>query len=213
MRELPHSIDPASFARVVDQCATDQSPMLREQLQRVIGWDGITTLNAVLRPRLLQIQLNTRGDPHDWGAIYRHAKPMEAGALNISDLDRQQLESLTTGLLIMFTSLLAWWSASTDVPVGLEHTWWLVTSVIEIADNSDFDDHQLAEFEARLQAVLNDSNRIAAGRIDEVADELARTDDLVLAERAVATAEDVARLIMPMGSTVLLDEVLHRKRL
>jgi len=209
MREPLSSLDVAAFVQRLDQCVSDQAATVRERIRHTIGSDGIDTLNTVVRPRLLQLQIDVRDDPYDWGAIYRQSDEAEAGPLNVTDLDRVQHELVLTGLLVMFGPLLAWWSIATDVPVGLEQTWWLATNLIEIAEDPDCDDRQFDELETHLQKLLADAEQINNGALNSVIDEIRLLDDLTLADRIVETAEDVAQLMLPMGATVLLDELLY----
>jgi hypothetical protein len=210
MREPPSFIDAASFVRLVDQCVRDSAPRVHKHLHSAIGDDGITALNGLLRPRLLQIQLDTRNDPYDWGSIYRRVEPAEPGPLDVTNLRRDQLETVAIGLLIMFTPLLLWWSTATAVPVGLEDVVLFAISMIETAEDPDCDERQLSELETHLTELATDAERIAAGNLNEVAYEIAELDDLVLARRVVDSAEDVAQLVFSLGSTALLDEIALR---
>lgn len=208
MNEPPSSLDVAAFAQILDRCVSDHAATVRHRIHETVGPDGIDTLNMVLRPRVLQLQVDVRDDPYDWGAIYRQADETEAGPLNIIELGRRQREQVLTGLLIMFGPMLAWWSTATDVPIGLEHTWWLATSLIEIGEDPECDEHEFDELERHLRLLLIDAERIIDGALSTVITEISHLDDDKLADRTVETAEDVAQLMLPMGATVLLDELL-----
>jgi hypothetical protein len=203
------TFDPIAFNLAIDRCLAADVDGLRQHLVDVCGAGVLSLLDTLVRPRLLDIQIELNDDPHDWSAILNDRTPGTPGPVDIAHLDRNQYEQLALALIILFGPLLRWWSTATEVPNGLEDIWWLATSLIETAEDSEVDDIRFAEIDIHLRQLLVDATRVINGHSHTVAAELAELDDSHLYERVLETAEDVAQLVFPMGSTVLLDQILR----
>jgi hypothetical protein len=205
----PSWVDPVAFNCAIESCLAADADRLRQQLVGVCGPSVIDLLDDLLRPRLIKMQVQVYEDPCDWSAVLRKRPSATTGLTDHSHHRRQQREHAMIALLIMFGPLLSWWSTATDVPVGLEETWWLVSRVIDRSEDDDVEEFPSFKKEERLRAVFTDSANIMSGDLDTVTAIIATLEESNLTERIKETIENVTQLIFAMGSTLLLDQLLY----